>query len=190
MNYVQRRRFLWVLFLTGLAILALTAILTNATTLVRLPFNQLAQESTAIARLRCLASQSAWERGELWTETRFEVIERQKGLLPGLLTVRLLGGSDGNLHSHVDGVPMFRTGEEVYLFLWSRNGEPYLVLGWSQGTFRIARNGITGTETITQESATELVFDPPKREFRQYGIRNVPMPLFQAKLKKALQEKN
>ena len=70
MSYVQRRRFLWIVFLVGLAALGLTAALTDATTLVRLRFQELAQQSTAIARLRCIASENRWERGELWTETR------------------------------------------------------------------------------------------------------------------------
>jgi len=84
MNFVQRRRFLWILFLVRLAALALSAVLTTATTLARLQFNELAQTSTAIARLRCIGSQVLWEQGELWTETRFEVIERNKGLLRAL----------------------------------------------------------------------------------------------------------
>ena len=65
----------------------------------------------------------------------------------------------GHLHSHVDGVPVFRAGEEVYLFLWERPGEPYRVLGWPQGTFRIARNADTGVETVTQDSAMAPIFD-------------------------------
>jgi hypothetical protein len=137
MSYVQRRRFFWILFLGGLALLAVAA---SATTLSRLKLEDLAQESTAVARLRCLSATSQWEHGEIWTETRFEVLQREKGVLPGIVTVRLLGGHVGHLHSHVDEVPAFRTGEEVYLFLWTREGEPYQVLGWSQGTFRIARN--------------------------------------------------
>jgi hypothetical protein len=75
-GYEPRRRFLWIVFLVGLAVLALTAALTDATTLVRLRFQDLAQRSTAIARLRCIASENRWERGELWTETRFEVVRR------------------------------------------------------------------------------------------------------------------
>ena len=120
MSYVERRRFLWIIFLMGLVLLAMSAFLANATTLVRLPFEDLAQQSTAVARLRCLGSESRWDGREIWTETRFEVLELDKGLLPGLVTVRMLGGRSGHLHSRVDGVPMFRSGEEVYLFLWRR----------------------------------------------------------------------
>ena len=71
MNYVQRRRFLWILFLGGLALLAVVA---SATTLSQLKLEDLALESTAVARLRCLGATSYWEQGEIWTETRFAVV--------------------------------------------------------------------------------------------------------------------
>src|SRR5258708_22741151 len=152
MSFIQRRRFLWMCFLAGLVLLGLTAAFANGTMLARLRFEELAQQSTAVARLRCLGSEFRWERGELWTEPRFEVLERNKGLLPGLVTVRPIGGVSGHLHSHVDGVPVFRAGEEVYLFLWNRHGEPHRVLGLEQGTFRIAPNADTEVGTVTPDS--------------------------------------
>ena len=188
MNYVEGRRFLWILFLTGLAFLAVTEA-TRSTTLARLQFAELAQESTAVARLRCLGSESRLERGEIWTETRFEVLELEKGLLPGLVTVRMLGGNTGHLHSRVDGIPVFRPGEEVYLFLWGQADETYSVLGWSQGTFRIARNPRTAAETVTQDSAAMPVFDPQMREFRSEGMRNLPIAIFQEKLRSEVDRK-
>ncbi len=69
MSFVERRRFLWICFLVVLALLALTAAITNGTTLARLRFEELVRQSNAVARLRCLGSQFRWERGELWTET-------------------------------------------------------------------------------------------------------------------------
>ena len=130
MSFVQRRRFLWILFLVGLALLAVAA---RATTLARLRFEELAARATAVARLRCLGAESFLENGEIWTVTRFEVIEQDKGLLPRLVRVRTLGGSVGGLHSRVEGVPAFHPGEETYVFLWRRATEPFRVLGWSQG---------------------------------------------------------
>ena len=88
MSYVQRRRFLWVLFLLGLALVAVVA---NATTLARMRFEELARQATAVARVRCLGAESRWENGEIWTETRFEVVEQSKGELPGIVTIRMLG---------------------------------------------------------------------------------------------------
>src|SRR5713226_1473620 len=185
MSFVQRRRFLWILFLTGLALLAVAA---SATTFSRLRFEELVNQATAVARLRCIGADSRWESGEIWTETRFEIVEVNKGLLPGVVTVRMLGGSIGNLHSRVSGVPAFRPGEEAYVFLWGREGEPFRVLGWSQGTFRISRDARTGVERVTQDSAAAPVFDPRTRQFRHGGIRNLPLAVFQSKLRKALQQ--
>ena len=190
MSFEERRRFLLILFVAGLAALALTAALANATTLARLTFDDLARGATAVARLKCLGSDMRWEQGEIWTETRFEVVERAKGLLGGLVTVRTMGGSQGHVHSRVEGAPVFRPGEEVYLFLWARPGEPYRVLGWSQGTFRIVRNEDSGAETVTQDSAAAPLFDPRTRKFRHGGIRNLPVAIFQLKLRKALEERN
>ena len=190
LNFVQRRRFLWVLFLVGLAVLAITAVLTNATTLARLKFDEMARASTAVARLRCVGSEVRWQQGELWTETRFEVVERNKGLLPAVVSVLTMGGVSGHLHSRVDGVPSFRPGEEVFLFLWAQPGEPYRVLGWSQGTFRISRDPESGVERVTQDSARLPLFDPRTRQFRHGGIRNLPVAIFELKLRHALEATN
>ena len=185
MSYAQRRRFLWILFLMGLALLAAVA---NATSLARMSFQDLARQTTAIAHVRCAGVQSKWENGEIWTETRFEVLEQSKGSLPSMVTVRMIGGIVGHLRARVEGVPTFRPGEEAYVFLWAREGEPYRVLGWSQGTFRIVRDARTGLELVTQDSAAAPIFDPQTHQFRHGGVRNLPVQAFQWKLRKALQQ--
>jgi len=186
MSYQQRRKFLWILFLAGLTVLTAVA---HGTTLARLQFDEMVQQSSAVARLRCLASENRWESGEIWTETRFEVIGQSKGSLPGLVRVRMPGGTVGNLHSRVESVPAFRVGEEVYLFLWGNAGEPYRVMGWTQGTFRIARDRETGLETVTQDSAATPLFDPVRHKFQHGGIRKLPVAVFELKLRRALQAK-
>jgi hypothetical protein len=185
MNYVERRRFLWLLLLGGLLLLAIVA---SATTFARLRLADLAQNAGAVARLRCVSASSRWEQGEIWTDTRFEVLAAEKGTLPRFVTVRTPGGRVRELESHVDGAPRFLPGEEVYLFLWGRKGEPYRVLGWVQGTFRITRDPATKQERVTQDSAAMPVFDPQRREFRTEGFRNVPVTEFLARLRRALAE--
>ena len=69
MSYVERRRFLLVLFLAGLVVLGLSAALANATTLARLRFEDLAQQSNAVARLRCVGSDATICTG--FTKRRF-----------------------------------------------------------------------------------------------------------------------
>src|SRR5260370_40942045 len=143
MSFMQRRRFLWILFLAGLALLAVAA---NGTTLSRLRFEELVNQATAVARLRCIGVESFLENGEIWTETRFEIVELNKGLLPAVVSVRMLGGRIGNLHSRIEGVPAFRPGEEAYVFLWGREAEPFLLLCCSQGTFRLVRDPRAGLQ--------------------------------------------
>ena len=187
MNFMARRKLLWTLFLIGLALLAAA---TQATTLARLSFDELAQQATAVARVRCLTSSSVWRNGEIWTQTEFEVLERSKGALPGILHIELPGGMLNHLHSRVDGVPRFRSGEEAYLFLWNDPaGEPR-VLGWTQGTFRISRDLQNGLERVTQDSAATPLFDPVTRKFRHGGVRNLPLAIFQLKLKRVLEKQN
>jgi hypothetical protein len=184
MNPAQRRHFLWVILLMALI---LTVVLAQATTFSRLPFQELANQATAIARVRCLHSRSLMEKKEVWTETTFEVLEQHKGTLAGTITIRMIGGRVGNLHSRVEGVPTFRTGEEAYLFLWTEAGEPWRILGWMQGTFRIGRDNRTGGETVTQDSPAGAAFDQQTREFRRESLRALPLPTFQAKLKQAVE---
>lgn len=185
MSYVERRRFLWILLLAALTLLAIVA---NATTLARMRFEELAQQAAAVARLRCLSTKSFWQDGEIWTDTQFEVVEQAKGALPATVIVRTLGGTLGHLHSRVEEIPVFHSGEEVFLFLWGSKGEPLRVLGWSQGTFRVARDAGTGSETVTQDAAAVPLFDPQSRRFVHEGIRNLPITLFQMKLRRALQD--
>jgi len=184
MSYLQRRRFLWILFLIGLALIAAVA---NATTLVRLKFADLAAQATAIARVRSLHSTSYFKNREIWTRTEFLVEAQSKGQLPRVVNVEMPGGIVGHLHSRVDEVPAFAPGEEAYVFLWAAPGGEYRILGWSQGAFRIRSDAATGARTVTQDSAAAPLFDPVSRQFRSGGVRNLPLAVFQLKLKKALE---
>jgi len=183
MSYVQRRRFLWVLFLVGIALIAIVA---NATTLIRLPFYKLVQNSSAIARVRCISSDTRLESGEVWTDTVFEVLQHDKGFLPSRIVVRTPGGRFQHIRSHVDGVPEFRPGEEVFLFLAGRPGTQFKIVGWTQGTFRIRTNQQSGRETVTQDSADMPVFDPQQNKFTKMGVKDLRIDLFLEKMNKEI----
>jgi hypothetical protein len=184
MSYVQRRRFLWVLLLIGMGLIAVVA---KATTLARLQFYQLVEHSSAIARVRCLHADTRMENGEIWTDTVFEVVQHDKGFLPSPIVVRMPGGKFQHLNSQVDGVPEFRPGEEVYVFLTGQPGKQFHIVGWSQGTFRIHKDARTGVETVTQDSAGVPVFDPKTSSFTKSGVRNLRIDHFMAKLNSEIQ---
>jgi hypothetical protein len=207
MNNVNSKQFLWILLILALVLTAIVA--SGATTLEPMSFERLTRQATAIARLRCVGVQSVWDGGEIWTDSRFEVLQQEKTDAYGAdqfeydrsksrragsasrsasgaeITVRQLGGSIGGLHAHVDDVPQFHAGEEVYLFLWRRAGEPYRVLGWAQGAFRVARDQRTGTERVTQDSA-DAAFHGDVRGYQSSGIRNLSLAAFQERLRAAI----
>ncbi len=89
----------------------------------------------------------------------------------------------GHLHARVEEVPAFSR-EETYLFLWTAPNGTYRILGWTQGAFRIRKDQTTGLESVTQDSAAAPLFDPVTRRFRHGGIRNLPIAVFQVKLKR------
>jgi hypothetical protein len=181
MSYKDRRRFLWILFLIGLGLIAIVA---QATTLVRLHFQDLVRYSYAVARVRCVRSRTLMENGEIWTDTTFRVLWQEKGYLPEEIVVRQPGGKFMHLHSHVDGTPQFQPSEEVYLFLSGHPGRQFFIVGWTQGTFRIRRDTVSNVEMVTQDSAEIPVFDPASETFTKSGTRNLPAEIFQQRVQR------
>lgn len=174
----------------AVAIAALhTSTLANATTLERMSLAKMAQTAPLIVRARCLGNSTAWDSGEIWTFTTFSIEDTWKGAPPGAaaqLTVRLLGGSLGNLTSTVSGVPRFRPGEEVILFLEPTSRGDFSIVSWVQGTFRIRRDARTGSEVVVQDTAAFDTFNPAMHRFESSGVRNLSVASFSAQVQSAL----
>ncbi len=166
-----------------------TATLCQATTLERLSLAKMAQTAPLIVRARCLANSTAWDAGEIWTFTSFAIEETWKGVPPGAaaqLTVRLLGGSVGDLTSTVSGVPRFHPGEQVILFLEPTPRGDFSIVSWVQGTFRIHRDARTGDEIVVQDTAAFDAFNPATHRFESAAVRNLSVAAFSAQVKFAL----
>jgi len=159
----------------------------GATTLERMSLEKMAVAAPVIVRARC-AGNSVWrDEGEIWTFTSFDVEETWRGSPPAHVVVRLLGGSLGDITSHVSGVPRFASGEDVILFLQPTSRGDYSVVSWEQGTFRIHLDSAAGQPLVTQDTASFATFDPVTRQFHADGIRNVQLSEFRARVEAALQ---
>ena len=75
MHNENGKRCLWILLLGALV---LTALVASATTLVPLSFQELTRQATSIVRVRCLGTHSLRADGEIWTDTRFEILQTEK----------------------------------------------------------------------------------------------------------------
>jgi hypothetical protein len=75
-----------------------------------------------------------------YTFVTFSVTDKIKGASLGdTHTIKLIGGPlpEKNLTYHVSDVPVFKTGEEVFLFLGPGRNDYSPVVGMDQGLFRI-----------------------------------------------------
>ena len=158
-----------------------------ATTLARMTLAEMAQAAAVIVRARCLANSVRWDAGEIWTLSAFQVEEVWKGAAAARVTVRLLGGRAGNITSSVSGVPRFRAGEDVVLFLEPTVRGDFSVVSWQQGTFRIRRGLAADRESVTQDTASFATFSPSTHRFEATGNRNLPLENFRARVDAALQ---
>jgi len=156
------------------------------TTLAHMSVAKLTHVSHLILRARCVENSTAWDAGEIWTFTTYEPTEVWKGSAQSRVRVRLLGGRVGNLTSNVSGVPRFRVGEDVVLFLAPTARGDFSVVSWVQGTFRIHHDQRTGEDTVTQDSASFDTFDPTTRHFTASGIRDLPLQEFRSQVAAAL----
>ena len=171
------------------AVQVCAAMSASATTLERMSVAKMTQAAQLVVRAQCVASSARWDGGEIWTFTSFAVEDSWKGAPSGAaqqLTVRLLGGSVGNLSSTVSGVPRFRPGEEVILFLQSTARGDYSIVSWVQGTFRIHRDARSGAEIVVQDTAAFDTYDPATRQFDAEGIRNLPVEGLRLRVQSAL----
>lgn len=158
----------------------------QATTLVRMSLDQLTRAAKLIARARCVTNTTAWDHGEIWTFTIFDVEETWHGAVSGRITVKLLGGRTQQVTSLVSGVPRFRAGEDVVVFLEPANDGTFSVTSWQQGVFRIARDTASGTENVTQDTAYFETFDSATRRFAANGIRRMDVAAFRSEVEAAL----
>jgi hypothetical protein len=183
----NRRRLLTIVAI--LLLIATTGVSqAAATTLMRMSLAQMARTAKLIVRARCVSNATLWDEGEIWTRTTFAVEESWTSPPgPRQIAVRLLGGSLGNITSHVSGIPRFQPGEDTVLFLEpSRNGDLSIV-SWQQGTFRIRPNATMGGEIVVQDTAASaLTYDPVSRRFEAAGIRAMALADFRSQVVAAL----
>ena len=161
----------------------------RATTIERMSIERMSRAAPLIVRAQCVSNATAWDAGEIWTFTTFQVLETWKGpsaQVPQQITVRLLGGTVGALTSHVSGIPRFQVGEEVVLFLERTARGDSSVVSWQQGTFRIMRGPRMGEGTVTQDTAAFATFDPHTRRFEASGIRKLALSSLRQRVESAV----
>jgi hypothetical protein len=182
----KMRSKIWIASWVALLATICGASTARGTTIERMSLEKMARTAKVIVRARCVGNSTSQDAGEIWTFTSFAVEQVWRGAVSGQITVRLLGGRVGNLTSSVSGVPRFRAGEEVLLFLEPATRGDFSVVSWEQGTFRIRRDPATGRESATQDTASFATFDPVTRRFEAAGTRQAPVDALHSRVDAAL----
>jgi hypothetical protein len=147
--------------IVALAALALFgASMAGATTVQKFSVTDLAKKSDTIALARVEDVSARWDDNhkEIYTFITLKVLDGVKGSRKDdVLTIRQLGGTVDKLISVVPGMPTFKQGEEVVVFLSpkDRAGYPW-VMGLQQGKYSVSTdtNGFKQVWNDVQELKT------------------------------------
>jgi hypothetical protein len=111
-----------------------------SSTLVYMELKDILKRSEAVVRgvVRDVESRYNEERTKILTYTLIEIKETIYGKTPPVITVETYGGRVGDINMKVPGMPEFKKGEEVVLFV-KKTGEYYHISGMVQGKYRVEK---------------------------------------------------
>ncbi len=129
----------------------------GATSLVEMSFDEQVEESAEIFRGKVTEKAAEWRESNrglvIYTKVTFDVLDQYKGTAEASVTLEFLGGTIGDESMVVEGIPEFRVGEELVLFVSGDQNRACPVIGWSRGKFEVARDaGGGGVVELSAES--------------------------------------
>ncbi|MEM1348706.1 MAG: hypothetical protein AAGI01_09140 [Myxococcota bacterium] len=150
--------------LLSLAIAALVSVAGSsvalATTLARLDLEALTAQSELVVHGTVTRLAPEVRGGRVFTNITLEVTEALKGTPGDSVTFTQLGGRTRNLATRVAGMPDFRLGEEVLVFLERPSVDaPLVVTGMAQGKFTVHRDVDGQAAYLEPEAMREHLID-------------------------------
>ena len=172
-------------------LIALSPVAIRATVLVPIEFRELVNTAPIIAHGQIVDVRSAWSSGRFAVETfvTLHVDEYLKGNLGDDITVRVPGGRLGRYRTIMIGAPVFRSGEEVVLFL--NPGAPFYpsIVGLSQGAFRVVTMPGSTARMVTPPAVMGVADAEPQRVLRgEMSRRPVAIDQFRSLVRQVLAE--
>ena len=125
----------------------------SATVVIHVGLDELTEISHVIAHVDVESVEFVQPRpGVIKTRPTFrarEILRGAEDFDGELLVVEVGGGEWGDLRSHIPGMPRFRAGQEVLLFL-ERTSGGHIFTGLGQGVFRLRRDPASGEALATR----------------------------------------
>jgi hypothetical protein len=153
----------------------------RATTLIPADLGELTHDAIAIARGRVVAADGRWtdDRRAIETIVTLQVDTYLKGDLGATVQFRVPGGLLGRFRSIVVGAPRFTADDRVIVFLAARGPMVPYIVGFSQGVYRVVRDGAAGARDawlVTPPPIAATTSATPMKVVRGDPSR-VPLPL-------------
>ncbi len=149
-----------------------------ATTVERMELPQLVSASDNIVQGRVESIESRLESNRIYTYISINVDEPLKGAARRAVLLRQLGGTVGNKRTWIAGMPEFRKGSQVIVFLRDRRDGTFDVAGLNQGKYEIENNF-----AVANVSGMTIV-DPQTGVMSDHAfIDKAPLETFKAKIR-------
>ncbi len=132
-------------------LIALAVMPAQAVTVVPLSFEELVRQSSSVIYARVIDVRGQWtdDRRRIDSLVTVEVIKGLKGTAAGELTLTVPGGQVGRYLNLLPGAPRFVRGDLAVLFLTARGPRLPVPTGFTQGIYRVMRDGASGAALVT-----------------------------------------
>ena len=161
----------------GIAVVV-AAVPAFATTVQRMELPALVSASDAIVQGRVESVEARWENNLAYTYTSVTVDDPLKGDRRRAVLIRQLGGKIGNLNVTVSGMPQFKQGDQVIVFLKGRRDGTFDVVGLNQGKYEIVND-----TAIANVSGLTLVNEKTGRLEEAGFVDKAPLEAFKTKIR-------
>lgn len=144
----------------GLTALFAIAASGRATTVVPPDFDQLVNESDYVVRAVIESVTAEYRDGPqgrlIVTKARLRIRETAVGTPPALVELEMLGGQIGDDHLIVSGAPVFRVGDEDFLFVRDNGRNITPLVAMMHGRYPVRRDETTGREFVARSNDVPL----------------------------------
>ena len=149
-----------------------------ATTVRRMELPQLVSASDNIVQGRVESVEARYEGNMVCTYVSVAVDDPLKGDRRRTVLVRQLGGRIGAKTIWIAGMPQFKTGDQVIVFLRNRRDGTFDVIGLNQGKYDI----VDGAAVANVSGVT--ILDPKTGLMSDAGfVEKAPLDAFKAKIR-------
>ena len=145
--------------LIGMALMVtILAATTFATTVVKLDLEQLVERADLIAQGQVQSVYCQWDEALRLVFTYISILvdDPFKGERGQFVLIRQIGGTVGTIQMSVAGVPRFRSGETVIVFLKRQTKSTFQVVGMNQGLYEItedfAVSNVSGVDLLDSKT--------------------------------------